>query len=459
MLLHVISFSVLFLKRGARVEAEAAALAVARHPGVVELVGVVDGVLQTRMLDCLPLAELGPLSADEVAGVAAAVGTTLADLHELGVVHGDVDASHVLVCSDGRLVLCSLGRGGAPADDVAALGRLVTGLLSTDPVPAAPGPVAVDAAASDVAAPGPAGAAPGRSRRNATISTDVRPQARRAGTGAASPAFRLGRRSAHARRGRLGTMLAPPAGPALAALAAEATAPDPARRPIARAFATAVHQQVPTARLPALPPRRMLPLPPPAAAGPRRFLRSRSLTADVRSRRPSAGRHPGRLAVAAVVAGAIALAALVSWVRADPGPGAAAVGTRRQSGPATAAVVPTTVTPPVATRVWPEDPLRFVDGVLTIDGVRYAVGQPGDSLVAGDWACTGRRTLALLRPATGELFAFDGWAGTGEDLAARPVGRVAGATGIRAVDADGDGCDDLEVTRPGGPPVRLEVRS
>ena len=112
----------------------------------------------------------------------------------------------------------------------------------------------------------------------------------------------------------------------------------------------------------------------------------------------------------------------------------------------------------MAERVWPAPPVAFEDGVLQVDDLRYAVGEPGDAVVAGDWACTGERTAALLRPATGEVFAFDGWASEGADVTARPVGVVEGASGLRVADTDGDGCDDLEVERPGRPPVPLRVR-
>lgn len=443
----------LFHKRGPRVEAEAAALAAARHPGVVELVGLEDGVLQTLMLEGLSLGELGPLPADEVAGVAAAVGTTLADLHELGVVHGGVEASHVLVCADGRLVLCSLGRGGTPADDVAALGRLVADLLATT---AAPSTERAKAAA-DV--PGAGAEPPLRPDATTRMQASALGQRRTRRLRSGRRRHTLGR----AHRGRLGAMLAPPAAPVMAALAAEATDPDPSLRPSARAFATAVHQRVPTARLPALPRRPLLPLPPAPAPLARRF-RS-AWPCDASSARRG-------LPMAAAMAGAVVLVALATWLRADPNPGprprGSGEGHARPIGTASAearprvapeVAAPTTDTPPVATRVWPPDPLHFADGVLTMGGARYAVGASGDSVAAGDWACTGRRTLALLRSGTGELFVFDRWADPGQNLPARPVGRVAGAMGIRAVDADGNGCDRLEVARNGKPPVHLEIDS
>lgn len=379
----------LFVKHGDRGDEEAATLAAARHPGVVELVDVVDGALRTVRVDGRSLADLPPLVPDEVAGVAAAVATTLADLHERGVAHGGVEPSHVLVATDGRILLCSLGRPADPRDDVAALGRLVAALLE---------------------APPPGRRAPASGRRR--------------------PA-RRDRRPA-----RLGSLLAPPAGPELAALAARAADPDPSRRPSARQVAAFVHQRVPTARLPVVPPGGPALELPPGPPTPRR------------------GRRSAVLAVAVAATGLLA-GALLLLPAGEPGPSPAAAPPRPRPAPA-----PTTTAPePVAERVWPRLPLDVADGVLTFDGVRYSVGDPGDALVAGDWACSGEPTVALLRPASGEVFAFDAWSRPGADVTARPLGVVEGATSLRVTDADGDGCDDLEVERIDGAPVPVRVRT
>ncbi|HEY7071949.1 MAG TPA: hypothetical protein VH479_17620, partial [Acidimicrobiales bacterium] len=68
---------------------------------------------------------------DSVAGLGASVATTLADLHGLGLVHGRIDASHILVADDGRPRLCGFSHpgGAAPADDVAALATVMADLL------------------------------------------------------------------------------------------------------------------------------------------------------------------------------------------------------------------------------------------------------------------------------------------------------------------------------------------
>lgn len=402
MLLVLFHASVIYVKRGERVEAEAAALGVARHPGVVELVGVVDGALHTVRVEGRSLSELPPLADDEVAGVTAAVATTLADLHGLGMVHGGVEAAHVLVAADGRIVLCSLGRGGDPADDIAALGSLVTGLLASAPPDAAPAAVPPTA------------------------------------TGWWSRWSRSRRRPA-----RLGSLLAPPARPALEALAAQAVDPDPARRPTARQLAAAVHQRVPTARLPAVPPGGpALPLPP-THPSPRRVIGRRARTVATSG-----------LAVVVVVVALSVVGRVAGGGRPDRE--AASAPLTADAPRTTASVAPGDS---VAERIWPEPPVVYADGVLEVDGVRYAVGGPGDAVVAGDWGCRGRRTAALLRPTSGEVFAFDDWAHAGADVTGRPLGVVEGAAGLRVTDSDGDGCDDLEVDRNGRPPVRIPVGS
>ena len=392
----------LFTKRGDRVEAEAADLTTMRgQAGVVELAGVEDGVLRTVAVDGCSLAQrlaLAPLSVDEVAGVAAHVATILADLHDHGVVHGQVDAGHVLL-SPGGLVLCSLGRGGEAADDVAALGRLIAVLL--EPLP----------------------------------DRDARG---RRGRGARALARTRSRR-------RLGAMLAPPAAAALAALVAEATVPDRTRRPTARALAAEVLQRVPTATAPE----------PPAAQD------RRVLPAPPRARRDPSRRLPRGAAPTAAVAAA-AVAAFGVLTRADHGRGGSreAAGAPRVASTTRPDATPSTVpatTAPIATLVWPAEPMDYADGVLTAGGARYAVGGPGDAVVAGDWSCSGRRTVALLRPATGDVFAFDGWPPPDAEVPGRRLARVDGATGLRAGDADGDGCADLQVERSGRPPLAVEV--
>lgn len=350
---------------------EAPALRATAHPGVVEVVDVADGVVGTKLVKGQSLGDYRPLTAEEVAGVAAALATTLADLHDLGVTHGGVEATHVIVADEGRPVLRSPGRAGEPADDVAALGRLVTEMLNRR-LPERPAP----------------------------------------------------KGWAHRRRG-LGPMLAPPAAPALAALAAEATAVHPAERPSARALAAAITQHIPSARLPRL---QASPTAGPPSPGNGRTRRWPSLP-------PLA--VPTALA-SAIVVFVVGILLMPPWNSPDVEPSPPPV-------PGDVGAVAGSVSD------------ELTGGVLTVDGARYSVGQAGDAVAIGDWACTGRPTPVLLRPSSGELFVFDDWAEPGHDVAARPLGKVDHATEIRATPNVGGGCHQLEVLRAEGPPARLDV--
>ena len=86
---------------------------------------------------------------------------------------------------------------------------------------------------------------------------------------------------------------------------------------------------------------------------------------------------------------------------------------------------------------------------------RWEVGAPGDLVTLGDWDCDGSKTLALLRPSTGAVYAFLDWATGDRDTTADSLGVVDGANAISTEDADGDGCDDLVVHRVAGEPVTL----
>jgi hypothetical protein len=114
-------------------------LAAARHPGVVELLGFreVDGTaeLESAAVEGTTLADGPSLTADELAGVAAAVATTLADLHDRGVAHGALTAGAVVIGHDGFPVLHDLAPdGGDPPTDVAALGALLASAGADGPL-------------------------------------------------------------------------------------------------------------------------------------------------------------------------------------------------------------------------------------------------------------------------------------------------------------------------------------
>jgi hypothetical protein len=350
-----------------RLRQQASRLDAARHPGVVELLGfsASDGVAELRCVSLAggALAEYGPMTAEEAAGVAAALATTLADLHSRGVVHGALAPDCVLLTGDGRPVLCGFATGGldilSPADDIAALGELVSNMVDDGP---------------------------------------------------------------------------------LAELARWSLDPDPERRPSAAAFAAAIQGRVPGARLPgtaatsAAPPPSLAQLLRPTAARRRRSLPPR--------------------AIGAVVALAVAGAALVA-VRSTSG--------ASQEGTPTTSVAPTTSTLRTSTtavapvQVWParEDPVPTV----VVGERRWEVGRPGDVLATAAWACGDVATLALLRPATGDVWTFPSWAEPGRDVTGVPAGRVEGGRAVEASDTDGDGCLELVVRRDTGQPVVVRVQA
>lgn len=417
-------------EEAARLRREADLLEAARHPGVVDLVGVdgsgVGSMLLTAHVEGPTLAAVGPLPLEEAAGLLAALATTLSDLHELGLVHGAVCPEHVIVGPGGRPVLCGLAYGGRTGD------------------PPAPAP-AVGKAFADPA---------------------------RAGADALTPAFDV------FGVGALARFLAPspPPGHALARVAEEATVDDPEARPPARALAEALQEHVPAARLPrGLVARAPAPAPArPAPADPLAALR-RSTAGARRWPRPRFSVALAATASVVVVGGAIALASsarppapepVIEMGAAPPQevqPGPTTTRAGLTSTSTSTSLATTTTTParrdcPATTAVLQADvdgdgcadALRYTDGLLEAGGVRWALGQPGDQLAAGDWACQGSRTLALFRPSTGEVFRFDGWAAPGHDVTATAVMRVPGGVAIRAADVDRDGCHEAVVERATG---------
>lgn len=361
-------------------------------------------------------------SVERVAGLGAAVAATLADLHGIGVVHGRVDATHILVGDDARPRLCGLSHSGEaePHDDVAALGRVLGDVL------------------------GRAGAEPRPTR----------------------PWF--GRSSAAHRR-------------ALEQVIARALDPVPSRRPSARLLASSILAAVPGAELPAGGP----PSPAPEAAyvPPDEELLdlvfSHELTDDERWAQafgngppePAAGvdaeptpapddRSPrARLAAGS---GAVAFAAIAAGVVFVGGWGWRGSGERPDAVHATTPggrADCTAVAAPAADVDGDGCPEALVVGGGTISAgpVSWTLGQPGDLIAVGDWACDGGPAPAVLRPSTGDVFVFPGWAAEGHPVTVEARDRLPGAVAIRSEPGD-DGCDDLVVDLGSGATATVEVR-
>lgn len=108
-----------------------------------------DGALLLEAAGAGTLANTRP-TPEQARTLGAQLATTVAALHRAGVTHGAIEASHVLWSPGRPPVLCGFGEAstdGAPADDVAALGRLLRSLLPDDD----PGAAELDRPVSDLA--------------------------------------------------------------------------------------------------------------------------------------------------------------------------------------------------------------------------------------------------------------------------------------------------------------------
>lgn len=375
----------------AHLRATAERLAAAAHPGVVEVVrsAGTDEHWELHLVHAgRPIDLVGPLSVEQIAGAAAAVAGTLADLHAMGIVHGNIDVSHVLIGPHGRPVLCGFGPTAAsevasPEDDVAAVGALIVTLLGND---------------------AELEAIPARSW-----------QRRRPKAGWA-------RRSLH--------------------LVANRACADPAsRRPTARRLAAAIAEAVPTAVVTT-----------PAAAAPEEPTTAedaepvRAVPAPARlSALLFAVLGVLALGLGALRVGGAAVGTSSSTSVTTPlvtTPLVTSSTTTTVEKPISAPCTSAPVTPPGC------DEEISVDGtIVTVGTRRYEVGQDGDLVVVGDWDGDGARTPALLRPATGEVFVFQEWATNGE-VATGAVARVGDASDLRAEQRPGG--DLLLVRRADG---------
>jgi tRNA A-37 threonylcarbamoyl transferase component Bud32 len=401
--------------RRERLRHEAAMLERAKHPGVVELVEIRDGDDDTSLSTAwvgggsLASAALAP---KRLAGIGASLATTVADLHDRGVVHRRLTPEHVLLDGLGRVVLIGFAEASSPptdtqtADDVAAVGALLDAKVPTDL------------------------AAIARLRTSAA-ERDVIERLR--------------------------------------AVLARARDPEPSRRPSARAL-SGLLAEIAGEQIGAGPIR----LPRPTSADGAAAVAPHPFVPAYAAARAALGQMKPRLATRT---GAILLALTATLIvgfgaRAALASGAPSERATSDESPVTPEGTPTTTLTPTSItspRVWPTSVAcpqlalpgdrRDVDGdgcpeavtvdgtQVVVDGVRYDVGAPGDAIAVADWDCDGTDTPAVLRPSTGDVFVFDGWATAESPVPARLLDRVSGAVALATPDGI---CDAVPVVDSAG---------
>jgi serine/threonine protein kinase len=382
-----------------RLRHEASVLSRAQHPGVVELVSCreVDDVLTlyTVFAGAHTLETAPPLAVDQAGATLARLASTVADLHRLGIVHGRIDPSHVLLGPGARPVLCGFTGAGAEGE-VAPVG---------------PGPIAEF---RDPAARAGAPLTPtvdvyalGTLLRVLllTESADLEP----------IPERRFVLRRSGPWDGFLRR--------ALLTLADHCTDEEPLRRPSAGRLAADIEVLLPRA----------------------------DETPPSTTDRPS--RHPmGRRLV--LMASLLGVVLVVRGVTGSGGNNTTTATpsetetTTSSTAPSASSLASSQPSASTSTPKHESEVDLVADRVVSVDGHRFSVGDPGDRVVLGDWNCDGTPTAAIARPSTGAVYVFDQWPAAGVAASVHPVGTVAGVVDLRveprgdcaalfAVDADG----------------------
>ncbi len=407
-----------------RLMREAAALASLDHPNVVRVLDVVpDGAGSALAMEYAAGGSLATLLArrrrlrpEEAVAVAVPLADALGAVHRRGLVHGDVKPANILFTSEGIPVLGDFGLAAPTTDDDPGRGAGSGTVMGTEGYV---DPAVVEGAKADER-------------------SDVY------ALGAVCHEMLCGRPPGRHGPGREET-LGPPE---LAAVVQRSIARRPADRfPDMAALGAALRAAA--ARLPvppALPPQST----PESLAGaqgldeagpPTRPLGARAhrLPTD-HAPAPRPSRHRRLRMTGAVAASVLAAAGVLVGALTLLAPRLADAPSR----PLPQACPP--VTSPLKADVDGDgcpSAVAVRENIVEVDGERYQLGRPGDTLVVGDWDCDGRDTPALYRP-SGEVFLFDAWAEEGEDLPAASRGEQV-KDGHPEVQQGEDGCDRLVV--------------
>lgn len=476
---------------------EASLLALGRGPGVIDLVATGDDPeggawLSTRYLAGGTLTDLVRAAGEPAATAALArVAGTLADLHDIGIVHGRCTAEHVVGGASGAS-LCGFSAATAevmdglsdPQVDLSAFAALVAVTLTSDADPSRRARRAVAgltqpphgtnlravaaelwALARDGGWVEPASAAPAGRGTDPLVAGDAgdpppaRPVGRRrrgyggsSGSSTSRGGQRVGRSTRRALAAAtvvgclvlLGGMLLP-------------TSDDPL--PGTTVAAPALRTTTTPAAMPA--PERVWPRPAtPEVDEPAGSAPVTTGQEEQGSPQPE-GPGPGQ-----VPAGGLAPPSsrpegpATPDGRPEPPPGeAAGPGPTPAPGaepPHPGGRRPAEAPPPEPVGTGPAPgpdtstgPGAAGAAVLEHAGIRYAIGDPGDIVVLGDWDCDGTPTPSVVRRADGSVWAFRQWAAGAEVVAAEALG-AAPSPVAAASHPEHDGCDVLVITAADG---------
>ena len=466
-------------ERATEIEREAEILGKLSHPGVVEVIDLHRGgdgaaALHLEFVGSDNWATRPLTDPVARAGAGAALAAVVADLHDIGVAHRNLDGSHVLHGGDDRPVLCSFGRSGDASpehrrEDLVALADLVWDEAL------APGPMTGKLA--DLAA----------STRSGRLG--ARELARRLDRLVGTPDQKL-------KGNRPGPAIATSLGPAQPrpGQGGSDQRPDPGPRPRRRALtATAAGLAVMAAVFTGL------------LGGSAGGQDRTDPAAAVSAARDDQGQPPGSadqpLGLGGISADAPASetvetisetsASATGWngtgAPGSPGTGGTATGALDSTGTSGATIgtpgstgtdgaatgapdyagisQPATGMPDSAgtgeAATWaPGDASRPATGmggsaepaaglIHDRDGRRYAIGAEGDLVVIGDWDCDGEATPAIARPDTGQVVLFNRWPSPGATISESDASahrRVDDLIGVELERADEPGtCDRLRV--------------
>lgn len=447
-------------ERAGEIEREAEILGKLSHPGVVEVIDLHRGgdgaaALHLEFVGSDNWATRPLTDPVARAGAGAALAAVVADLHDIGVAHRNLDGSHVLHGGDDRPVLCSFGRSGDASpehrrEDLVALADLVWDEAL------APGPMTgklADLAASTRS--GRLGARELARRLDRLVGApDQKPKETRPG-----PVMAAGLGSAQSRPGQGGFDQRPDPGPRPRRRALTATA---AGLAVMAAVFTGLlggsaggHDRADSAAaVSAARNGRDQPLglagisadTPAAETGETDAVTSQAERGETSGVTASA--EPGRTAVDKSGSAATGEAATGTPDTAATGwNGTGAPNSAGTGGTATGASSSADASQFETGTGGSAEPAAGL--IHDREGRRYAIGAEGDLVVIGDWDCDGEATPAIARPNTGQVVLFDRWPSPGATISESDASThrvVDDLIGVELEKADEPGaCDRLRV--------------